>query len=450
MITTVPTTRTLEAYAPTTLPRTLTQSRRIRSVAVISVVDPYPADSGKKVVLDGFLSFLADRVGAENVHYLLVGGRAADAPAGFPVVLHELAGAPMREKLASVFTRCTTGRSSLQEALTRSATVQQAITETLRELDVDLEIYDTVRLGQYADEHSRAHQVCYLDDLFSERYRMMLDWMRRHPEQDMQALGTFAEHVPGKLRKIADSPWVKRGLLAFEQRTIRRSETKAARRFATSVLVNEREAATLAERATVDAERVQAVAPLVAESTTERDYTGAAEFAFVGLLSQPWNEDGLRSFTEQVWPELLRRRPDARLRVIGKQAPQWLTDLAAAQPQNVILEGFVADLDSVLSSAAAMINPARFGTGVKIKVMEALGRSLPVVSSPLGADGVESGPGTGVLTPDTVEETVQELLRLTDVEENRLESKAAAVHFARRYRREAAFAGYSRAFGFEG
>lgn len=430
------------------LPRTLTERRRIRSVAVVSVVDPYPTDSGKKVVLDGFLAFLADRVGAENVHYILVGGRSSDTP--FPVTVHELAGPSMREKLVSALTRCTTGRSSVQEAFTRAPGVQRAIQAKLVELDADLEVYDTVRLGQYAPLGSRAHQVCYLDDLFSERYRMMRGWARRHPQQDLQALGTFAEHVPAALRKLVDLPWARNALLAFEERTIRRAENMAARRFDRSLLVNGREAALLAERAGVATDKVGAVAPLVNAAKVEREFTGNADFIFLGLLSQPWNEDGLRSFTDEVWPELLRRKPDARLRVVGRHAPRWLQDLAAAQPANVILEGFVEDLDTVLANATAMLNPARFGTGVKIKVMEALGRSLPVVSTPHGADGVESGPGTGVLAPPTAAATVEELLRLTDVEENRLESKAAAAHFARRYRREAAFAAYAQAFGFEG
>ena len=70
------------------------------------------------------------------------------------------------------------------------------------------------------------------------------------------------------------------------------------------------------------------------------------------------------------FPQLSLLRAAKRLRVIGRQAPQWLLDLAAEQPENVLVEGFVADLDDALSGAAAMLNPARFGTGVKIKVIE--------------------------------------------------------------------------------
>lgn len=416
------------------------------SVAILSVVNPYPADSGKKVVLDGMLRHLSDRLGAENVHYLLIGGKAEDIRADFPATVHLLPAPSGKEKMTALLTRVATFRSSLQEALTRSGTVARAIAEKLGELDVDLEVYDTVRVGQYAPQGGTARQVCYLDDLFSERYRMMLERMESHPELAMNPLGTFAEHVPGPLRKLVDSTLVQRALLAFEQRMIARSEVAAARRFDRCLLVNARECRSLAERAYVGYEDVVAIPPVV-RARGRRDFRGAPEFVFLGLLSQPWNEDGLRSFVEQVWERLLERRPDARLRVIGREAPQWLLDLAAAQPQNVVVEGYVEDLDAALAGAAAMLNPARFGTGVKIKVIEALGRGVPVVSTPLGADGVASGRGTGVLTPADVESTVDELVRLCDVEENRRESGAALAHHARRYGREAAFAAYDEAFG---
>src|SRR3954452_1771851 len=420
------------------------------SVAFLSVVNPYPTDSGKKVVLDGMLAHLVDRLGRDNVHYVLIGGNADEVPADFPATLHVLAGPSAEEKLASLLSRGATGRSSLQEALTRSSGVARAITDLLAELDVDLEVYDTVRVGQYAPEGATARRVCYLDDLFSERYRMMLERMRTNPELELNPLGTFAEHVPGALRRVAEHPLAQRALLSYERWAIARAEVAAARRFDRCLLVNAREARSLCERAHVGYDDVVGIPPVINSRGGEREFVGGAEFVFLGLLSQPWNEDGLRSFVEQVWPELLRRRPAARLRVIGREAPQWLLELAAAQPQNVTVEGFVADLDAALSTATAMLNPARFGTGVKIKVIEPIGRGLPVVSTPLGADGVASGRGTGVLTPEDVNAWVAELLRLTDAEQNRRESTAALTHYARRYSREAAFAAYDEALGLAG
>jgi glycosyltransferase involved in cell wall biosynthesis len=424
----------------------------IETVTVASLVDPFPTDSGSKVVLAGFLEHLAARVGPENVHYLLIGGRAPGAGTDFPVRLHELPGPRIVDRVTSVITHCATGRRSLQEAMVRSPSVDRSVARILHELAPDLEIYDTVRIGQYAGPHRRARQVCYLDDLFSERYRLMLTTMRDYPDADLEPLGTFARQIPRPLRPLAGTRAGQRALLTVERPLIRRSENRAPGRFDACLLVNPGEAQRLRERAGAGADQVCSVPPLVKQAQGRqpggRAYLGAPEFVFLGLLSQPHNEDGLRSFLLEVWPELLRRQPEARLRVVGRKARPELRALAARYGRSVIMEGFVADLDRVLGDAAAMLNPLRFGTGIKIKVIEALGRGLPVVSSPIGADGIASGPGTGVFVTSDVRQTVETMLQLTDPEANRMASKAAEAHFRRCYSREAAFTSYDRAFGF--
>lgn len=418
------------------------------AVAVVSVVDPFPQDSGKKVVLAGFLDHLADRVGAANVHYLLV-GRATGSARDFPVRLHELPGPTVVHRLASVVTHAGTARRSLQEAMVRSPVTARAIAQVLRELAVDLEIYDTVRLAQYAGAANGARQVCYLDDLFSERYRLMLAAMRRHPDVELQPLGAFAGHVPAAVRPLATLPAMQRTLLAVEQRLVRRSEDRAAHRFDTCLLVNPVEAELLRSRSGLGADRVLSVPPLVSRPlSSDRDYRGAPEFVFLGLLSLPHNDDGLRSFLLEVWPQVLRRCPDARLRVVGREPRKELRDLANRNSGSVLLDGYVPDLDAVLAGAAAMINPLRFGTGIKIKVIEALSRGLPVVSSPIGAVGMAHGPETGVFLAADVGGTVDAMLRLTDPQVNSRASRAAEAHFARRYCREGVFACYDRVFGF--
>lgn len=401
------------------------------------------------MVLDGFLQFLAERLGRENVHYLLVGGRSPDKTDPFPVILHELVGPTTRQRLLGVLRHGLTGRASLQEALLSAPGLGRAIRARLAELDVDLEIYDTMRVAQHAAVGSGVRQVCYLEDLHSERYGLMQDALRRFPGVDMQPLGTFAEQVPSGLRPLATSRAVQQVLLGVERRLTRSSEERAAARFETNLLVNGREAELLQTRAGVPADRVRAVPPMVrVPSAVDRTWSGAPEFVFLGLLTQPHNEDGVRSFLADTWPEVLRRRPDAVLRLVGRHPRPALSAAAARFGRSVVLEGFVPDLDGALAGAAAMINPLRFGSGVKIKVIEALSRGMPVVSSPVGADGIESGPGTGVLVGDGVDGTVDAMVRLIGVEENRAESEAARKHFDRRYSRESAFECYDAAFGF--
>ena len=108
---------------------------------------------------------------------------------------------------------------------------------------------------------------------------------------------------------------------------------------------------------------------------------------FVAAMTPP-NADGLIWLLESVWPQVRTRRPDARLRVIGKVAAAW----DRPWPEGAEAAGFVDDLAAAYAGAALTLTPLRFGSGVKIKVIEALAHGLPVISTPVGAEGMEAAP----------------------------------------------------------
>lgn len=413
-------------------------------VALISAVDPYPTDAGKKVVLAGFIDYFADRYGPDNVHYIKVG----KPPGGdFPVAVHVVPGPKGTDVLRGVATKVTTGRASLQEAFLGSRQTMNAIRRILAEHQPRLQVYDTVRMAQFASDDVASHQVCYLDDLFSERYERMLTAAARYPDAEISPLGNFAEHITPRLRSLATHRPSQLALLRLERRLVLRSEDREARRFGRCLLVNAAEAAQLERRTGVAPGRIQSVPPLVkvADSTSRR-YTGAPEFVFLGLLSLPHNDDGLQSFLRTVWPLVLTRMPDAHLRVIGRNATSGLLGLAAELGNSVTVEGYVPDLGDALDHAAALVNSLRFGSGIKLKVFEALGRSLPVVSTPVGAEGIESGPGTGILVARAPGETADLLCSLTSVERNAEVSDEARAHFGSTYSRQAVYKVYDSAF----
>lgn len=413
------------------------------SVAILSAVDPYPSDAGKKVVLAGFLQYFIDRMGPEHVHYLLIGGRRG---AGFPARLHPLPAPRALAAMGNVLVRTGTGRASLQESLLRSATVAEAIHTALEQVSPSLEIYDTVRMSQYAVQRADSRQICYLDDLFSERYRAMLEVARRHPDMELSPLGNFSTHVPRRLRPLAEHRAAQRLLLRVERRLVSHSENRAVERFETAVLLNDGEAEVLRRRAGGQPDRVVAVPPLVTTVDRRRDYRGAPDFLFLGQLDLPHNEDGLRSFLTSIWPLILRARPDARLRVVGRNPRRGHVELIARLPGSVVLEGFVPDLSGLLSRSAAMVNTLRFGSGVKLKVIDALGAGLPIISTTVGADGLACGADEGILVSDHPAQTADLLLSTTSPTFNTRLSAAARDHFARRYSRAAVFARYDEVF----
>jgi glycosyltransferase involved in cell wall biosynthesis len=118
---------------------------------------------------------------------------------------------------------------------------------------------------------------------------------------------------------------------------------------------------------------------------------------FFGLLSYLPNVDGVNHFVKDIWPRIAEAHPEARCKIIGGRPPPSL--LALAQP-GVELTGFVSDLRPHLAAAAAVVVPLRLGGGTRLKIVEAMAMGKAIVSTTLGAEGIEAVPGRDILIED--------------------------------------------------
>jgi glycosyltransferase involved in cell wall biosynthesis len=118
---------------------------------------------------------------------------------------------------------------------------------------------------------------------------------------------------------------------------------------------------------------------------------------FFGLLSTFPNVDGMRFFLGEIWPRIATQQPNARLKIIGAQAPEWLKALAGPR---IEIAGVVEDLRPHLAEAATVVVPLRLGSGTRLKIVEALAMAKPVVSTRLGAEGIDAVPGRDLLIAD--------------------------------------------------
>jgi polysaccharide biosynthesis protein PslH len=118
---------------------------------------------------------------------------------------------------------------------------------------------------------------------------------------------------------------------------------------------------------------------------------------YFGLLSTVPNIDGVVHFVQDIWPRIAKVRPDARLKIIGGGPPPSL--LALAGPR-VELTGFVSDLRPLLAAAGAVVVPLRLGGGTRLKIVEAMAMGKAIVSTTLGAEGIDAVPGRDILVED--------------------------------------------------
>lgn len=115
---------------------------------------------------------------------------------------------------------------------------------------------------------------------------------------------------------------------------------------------------------------------------------------YFGLLSTIPNIDAVVHFIQDIWPDIAKRHPDARCKIIGGRPPPSL--LALAGPR-VELTGFVPDLRPHLAAAAAVVVPLRLGGGTRLKIVEAMAMGKAIVSTSLGAEGIEAVAGRDIL-----------------------------------------------------
>jgi glycosyltransferase involved in cell wall biosynthesis len=361
----------------------------MKAALILSSTDVFPADSGNKVVLAGFISHLKAELGAENVLYLHVGRRPSNVRACgcryefVPIPYLALRAAQV---LWHAFIR---RRRSIQEALFMSNSLRAEIHRKIGEFQPDLIIFDTVRMASCAwAPQFRQKAILYLDDLYSIRYRRALAQSR------VDVLGTFAHYLPSWMRSIISVQAIQRRLLRFEADLIERSERFWPQCFFRSLLINESESRLLSQRCpnadvqTVDPLLLTELPPVISSSRIHQRMDPNPKFVFLGALEVAHNESGLFEFLKTWWPACMHAIPNARLSVIGKRPSARLKELAAQYPDSVVLEGYVERLDDVLGRATALIAPILYGSGVKLKVIDALARGLPVVSTEIGVHGI--------------------------------------------------------------
>jgi polysaccharide biosynthesis protein PslH len=139
------------------------------------------------------------------------------------------------------------------------------------------------------------------------------------------------------------------------------------------------------------------------------------EIIFSGNLEYAPNIAAVRFFLRNVWPALQSRWPELRWKILGKN-PGPFRDLPAHDPA-IELTGFVEDAVAVIAQSQVAIVPLLAGSGTRIKILEAWAARTPVVSTTLGAEGLECRDRENLVLADNAESfitAVSELLALPD------------------------------------
>lgn len=131
-----------------------------------------------------------------------------------------------------------------------------------------------------------------------------------------------------------------------------------------------------------------------------------ADVLFFGSFVHFPNVDAARRLKDTIFPLVRARHPRSSLYIVGENPP---SEFGAAEDGAVVVTGRVRDLAPYIARAAVVAVPLRLGSGMRVKVLEALAAGKPVVASPLAIEGLGVVDGEQLLTAETDDEFAERI-----------------------------------------
>jgi glycosyltransferase involved in cell wall biosynthesis len=345
---------------------------------------PYPLDSGGRIKTFHTLRMLAGahlvRLHAFIRHEAQRAHRAPLEALGVPTTLHLVARSAAREAWFAL--RSVAGAPySVGRHFDRRAFA--AMRAAVAEWQPDLVYCDHLSMAEYAIRLGPpiaydAHNV------------------------EFAILQRFAGTRPDPLTRAA---------AALEWRRVRRYEAGICRRSRLVFVVSDVDRQVLAELSGSRAPFVEVPIAVDAAGTTPIAALATdPRLLFLGGLHWPPNADALAWFVRETWPRVRASRPDATLTSVGRD------DSAAAEQcrraPGVRLTGWVPDIDPFVQESRVLVVPMRAGSGMRVKILDAMARGLPVVSTSVGCEGIAVVQGEHLLIADSPEGFAAAVLRV--------------------------------------
>jgi len=132
---------------------------------------------------------------------------------------------------------------------------------------------------------------------------------------------------------------------------------------------------------------------------------------FTGSLDWRPNVDAILYFLDGIWPLIRASHPEASFTIVGRRPTDVLKDKAGGMP-GIMLTGTVDDVRPYMEEAQVYVVPLRVGGGSRLKILEALSMKKAVVSTSVGAEGLDVCAGENILTADAPAEFAAAVSRL--------------------------------------
>jgi len=190
----------------------------------------------------------------------------------------------------------------------------------------------------------------------------------------------------------------------------------------------------LIEKRGADSKNVE-VLPIPIAPKKENQKTKNNIITFIGVLSWPPNRFGIQWFYKQVWPLIRNKAPNTQLAIIGAGITNE-TKKMIIDDKSVIYTGELMSLKKWYQQTKVVIIPIWMGSGIRIKLLEAMSKGKAIVSTTIGAEGIvnhKTAKAAGILLADSPEEFSKKVVNLLVHDKERKKNGEKALKYISKY-----------------
>ena len=306
-----------------------------------------------------------------------------------------------------------------------------------------LSAYPPYAVSRFADPSVQKQiQTWFRDERFDVAVCDFLDAAINFPERLNLPSVLFQHNVESEIWRrhaaTAANP-ARKMMYRIESRKMLRYERAAVCKFQHVIAVSENDRALMTQW--VDGDRVSVIPtgvdlaefrPDPGNSDPRPLATTAPLITFVGAMDWEPNVDGVEYFCAEIWPAIKAEVPQARFRIVGRN-PGRRIQRWASRDNSIEITGRVSSVVEHLRQSTVVVVPLRIGGGTRLKIYEAMATAKAVVSSTVGAEGLDVHHGRDIMLADDPRSFAQAVIMLLRDPELRRRYEKAAVEIAARY-----------------
>lgn len=355
-------------------------------ILLLTQIVPFPPDSGPKIKTYNVLRYLAQRHAVHLISFVRPGPEAEHARS-LRAICASVTPVPLkRSRVRDIFFLARSGVSGRPFLIERDdlANMRRAVRQVLHQHSFDAVHADQLTMGQFAVDLPLSVRV--LDE--------------------HNAVWTIVR------RAALHEPWWRRPVAELEWHKLRAYEGALCARFDAVTVVSDTDRIDLeqaAEQPLTTLEIPIAIDPV--ELPFEPRGPAARGILSLATMFYPPNVEGVHWFATEVLPLVRADLPTIIFRIVGSRPPAQIQQLGTATSA-IEVTGYVADVTGILRQSGVLVVPLHSGSGMRVKILEAFARGIPVVSTSIGVEGIEAVPGEHLLVADTPAEFAAAVTRI--------------------------------------